>query len=351
MRAFAFRRLLKRRAWDTTGIWPRATRWSRKASRTPSQRHRRGPRGTSSRKRLRDKTRKQELESRNSGAVGDAVNAHKSLGPASDRNNSREAGSKSEEGTRVSSCVQAGRGSLLPSWQRLSEGAPKKCRRRAPAVSKFFLLLYHRRLYGYALYWRQRKGQPFATARCSAISAIPIRMCICMRLAANRLRDLQSTRSPGNKSIFFRGPFCDWSAVVPVQEGEAAPTRCFLRGQRLYARVQGCSSLVRGKLATGKALAEQGLVAFNTGGASEGKPKETGTEDSGGREGEQGGPTGSEGRNGCRMLQAATVEAQHGPGMHRARRRTNWEASGLQQLPTLSARTTSRHLCERSNSG
>ncbi|CAE7412810.1 unnamed protein product, partial [Symbiodinium sp. KB8] len=67
----------------------------------------------------------------------------------------------------------------------------------------------------------------------------------------------------------------------------------------LYARVQSCSSLVRGKLATGKALAEQALVAFNTGGAGEGKPKETGTEDSGGREGEQGRPTGSEGGNGC----------------------------------------------------
>ena len=90
----------------------------------------------------------------------------------------------------------------------------------------------------------------------------------------------------------------------------------------LYARVQSCSSLVRGKLATGKALAEQALVAFNTGGAGEGKPKETGTEDSGGREGEQGGPTGSEGRNGCRMLQAATVEAQHGPGIERGGERT-----------------------------
>ena len=28
---------------------------------------------------------------------------------------------------------------------------------------------------------------------------------------------------------FFFGPFCDWSAAVPVQ---AAATRCFLRGQR-----------------------------------------------------------------------------------------------------------------------
>ena len=32
--------------------------------------------------------------------------------------------------------------------------------------------------------------------------------------------------------FFIRGPFCDWSAVVRVQEAEAGATRCFLRGQR-----------------------------------------------------------------------------------------------------------------------
>ena len=101
----------------------------------------------------------------------------------------------------------------------------------------------------------------------------------------------------------------------------------------LHARVQGCSSLVRGKTAgnrrsfveasRGKDPAEQGLVAINIGGAGKGKTKETGADGFGGREGEQGGPTGSDG--------------------HRARRRTNWEASALQRPPTSSARITSRH--------
>ena len=78
----------------------------------------------------------------------------------------------------------------------------------------------------------------------------------------------------------------------------------------LHAPVQGCSSRTRGKAAGnrgsfveaggGKDLAEQGLVAINIGGAGEGKTKETGTERSGGRECEQGGPTGCEGSNGCR---------------------------------------------------
>ena len=78
----------------------------------------------------------------------------------------------------------------------------------------------------------------------------------------------------------------------------------------LHAPVQGCSSRTRGKAAGnrgsfveaggGKDLAEQGLVAINIGGAGEGKTKETGTERSGGTEGEQGGPTGCEGSNGCR---------------------------------------------------
>ena len=67
----------------------------------------------------------------------------------------------------------------------------------------------------------------------------------------------------------------------------------------LQAPVQGCSSRTAGNRRSfveaggGKDLAEQGLVAINIGGAGEGKTKETGTEGSGGREGEQGGPTGS----------------------------------------------------------
>ncbi|CAE7249756.1 SHKBP1 [Symbiodinium sp. KB8] len=66
----------------------------------------------------------------------------------------------------------------------------------------------------------------------------------------------------------------------------------------LHARVQGCSSLVRGKTAgnrrsfveasRGKDPAEQGLVAINIGGAGKGKTKETGADGFGGREGEQG---------------------------------------------------------------
>ena len=56
-----------------------------------------------------------------------------------------------------------------------------------------------------------------------------------------------------------------------------------------------------------------------------------------------------------RDVKAAMVAGRNGRGTararQRARRRTNWEASGLQRTPTSSARTTSRHLCERINSG
>ena len=124
----------------------------------------------------------------------------------------------------------------------------------------------------------------------------------------------------------------------------------------LHAPVQGCSSRTRGKAAGnrgsfveaggGKDLAEQGLVAINIGGAGERKTKETGTERSGGREGEQGGPTGCEGSNGCRPQRS-----RHSTGPAASEEANELGASGLQRPPTSSARTTSRHLCERINSG
>ena len=124
----------------------------------------------------------------------------------------------------------------------------------------------------------------------------------------------------------------------------------------LHAPVQGCSSRTRGKAAGnrgsfveaggGKDLAEQGLVAINIGGAGEGKTKETGTEGSGAEKASKADQ---------REVKAAMVAGRNGRGTararQRARRRTNWEASGLQRPPTSSARTTSRHLCERINSG
>ena len=54
--------------------------------------------------------------------------------------------------------------------------------------------------------------------------------------------------------------------------------------------------------------------AINIGGAGERKTKETGTEGSGGREGEQGRPTRSEGSYGCRPQRS---RHQHGPGTER----------------------------------
>ncbi|OLP88018.1 hypothetical protein AK812_SmicGene30691 [Symbiodinium microadriaticum] len=73
---------------------------------------------------------------------------------------------------------------------------------------------------------------------------------------------------------------------------------CFVQGGEALQCQRPPRSRTRGKTAGnrrsfveaggGKDLAEQGLVAINIGGAGEGKTKETGTEGSGGREGEQG---------------------------------------------------------------
>ncbi|OLP95780.1 hypothetical protein AK812_SmicGene22018 [Symbiodinium microadriaticum] len=129
---------------------------------------------------------------------------------------------------------------------------------------------------------------------------------------------LYTSKIPLN--LFVR-KLCMWSALAGISlecshiAGEKNDDADFLSRWNgevsvLHAPVQGCSSRTRGKAAGnrgsfveaggGKDLAEQGLVAINIGGAGEGKTKETGTERSGGREGEQGGPTGCEGSNGCR---------------------------------------------------
>ena len=60
---------------------------------------RRGPIGTGSRRRLSNTTRKHELGSRNSGAVGSAVRAREPPGPAWDSINAREAGQGQKEGS------------------------------------------------------------------------------------------------------------------------------------------------------------------------------------------------------------------------------------------------------------
>ena len=107
-------REVRRRSWPVRGTliatrapasrqtraaaFRQAVPWLPKVSSAPPHRHRHGPIGMGSRKRLSNTTRKHELESRNSGSVGNAVWAReKKPGPAWDSINAREAGSRSEK--------------------------------------------------------------------------------------------------------------------------------------------------------------------------------------------------------------------------------------------------------------
>ena len=116
---------------------------------------------------------------------------------------------------------------------------------------------------------------------------------------------------------YFLTGGCAWVHLQGVRRSQCRKERLqlhagfFCEVSVLHTRVQGCSSLARGKTtgnrrgfveaSRGEDLAEQGLVAINIGSAGERKTKETGTEGSGGREGEQGRPTTSEGSYGCRQ--------------------------------------------------
>ena len=94
-------------------------------------------------------------------------------------------------------------------------------------------------------------------------------------------------------------------------------------------------------LAMHEDLAEQGLVAVNIGGAGEGKTKQTGS--SGGRTGEQGRPSRSEGRFGCRPQRT-----RHVPCSERGGGRTGqpWNSSGLQpQVQGQQANAVTRGRC------
>ena len=120
----------------------------------------RDPIGTGCRNLLRNNTRKQELERRNSGAVGKVVRAQEPPGPAWDNINAREAGSRSEQrlaqagaskqaaaarchprsgspGAR-STNAKGGR----PPWARLSNvGNAKVTQTRPPAAAPLLLLV------------------------------------------------------------------------------------------------------------------------------------------------------------------------------------------------------------------
>ena len=105
----------------------------------PPHRQRHGPIGMGSHKRLSNTTRKHELESLKSGAVGSAVGA-RGTGAARARLGQHQCSRsrvKVRKNARASGGVQAGRRGLLPSSQRLSKGALNKRRRRAPAIGKF----------------------------------------------------------------------------------------------------------------------------------------------------------------------------------------------------------------------
>ena len=147
-------------------------------------------------------------------------------------------------------------------------------------------------------------ARPIASASSAACRRVP-KLC-CAAHAGEWLRAIPTDE--GTQLLFF---FTDLFATgVRRSLCRLQLHAVFCEVSVLHAPVQGCSSRTRGKAAGnrgsfveaggGKDLAEQGLVAINIGGAGEGKTKETGTERSGGREGEQGGPTGCEGSNGCR---------------------------------------------------
>ena len=125
-------------------------------------------------------------------------------------------------------------------------------------------------------------------------------------------------------NVSFHAPFCDRSSAVPVQEGGTAATRCFGEVSDLHARVQA-SKRVEERTSLSRGWSPSTLAVPVRERPRRLAPKVD-----------------------HREVKAAMVAGRNGRGTaRRARRRTNWAASELQRPPTSSARTTSRHLCER----